>query len=413
MRGRILSLAMTMIILPTQGCTLGPEPIPPEPPTTTSSGPPTKSAPNPSVPTADPPLRFADKPIAVGIGRIAIADGVAYSYTDDGLLATDLSTGSQRWFVPFEDTFKLVTGPMSMNNPPVPGVIADKDGKTLIVTPYQRFLPGTGTQADNMQTQVVAVDADGRIRWEETLPTGFEWVAGELHDNGGAAVVLGGSSTTVLDTATGNVRWAKDGMSHATVDGDQVIGVPATGPGSQLPPVVALRGSDGNQLWASPAPTTSDLISTPPTVRGAGAGRVIVTGDADSYRTSLLDTATGQPVTTMQDNRTCMFDELDTVVCWDLAGGNDLPELLVGVDAKTGKQLWQLPDETTQRTSLRVSTAFHGAIYGHATNTSVILDARTGHDIVGDATIEPTYVVPGYGVVEYGTDDATAYPSTE
>ena len=70
-------------------------------------------------------------------------------------------------------------------------------------------------------------------------------------------MVLGGSSTTVLDTATGNVRWTKDGISHATVDGDRVIGVPAAGSGGRLPLVVALRGSDGNQLWASPAPTTS------------------------------------------------------------------------------------------------------------------------------------------------------------
>lgn len=254
---------MIVIILPTQGCTLGPEPIPSEQSvTTTSSEPPTEPAPNPRVPAADPPLRFADKPIAVGIGRIAIADGVAYSYTDDGLLATDLSTGSQRWFVAFEDTFKLVTGPMSMNNPPVPGVIADKDGKTLIVTPYDRFVPGTGTQSDDMLTQVVAVDADGGIRWKKELSTGFEWVAGELRDSGGVAVVLGGSSTTVLDTATGNVRWTKDGLSHAAVDGDRVIGVPAAGPAVNCRPwsrCVAVTATS-----SGPAPRRRPATSSAP-----------------------------------------------------------------------------------------------------------------------------------------------------
>jgi hypothetical protein len=108
---------------------------------------------------------------------------------------------------------------------------------------------------------------------------------------------------------------------------------------------------------------------------------------------------------------------LDTIVRWDFAGAYTLPELVVGIDVDTGKQLWKLPDEAARRTSLHVTYAFHGAVYGDAPNSDVVLDARTGQDLVPDALISPTYVVPGYGIVEYDTEpaaeEAIAYPASE
>jgi len=53
-----------------------------------------------------------------------------------------------------------------------------------------------------------------------------------------------------------------------------------------------------------------------------------------------------------------------------------------------------------------LAAAFHGRVYAH----DVILDARTGADVVAELPLTADAIVPGYAVTRE-TDRAIAYPA--
>lgn len=416
MRPRLVPLLAALALMST-GCGTGTDsPAGVAKSTTSAAGSLSSTANAPSLPAYDPPRQFASSPVSIGHGKVAVADGVAYSYSDTGLVAVDLATGSRRWSVQLPGASHLVSGPMSEGEPP--GIVTDDKGQQLVVAAYYNTTTGTGTQQDSDHTQVVAVDTAGKIRWQVGVqPASLTpRVVGELHDGRSSAVVLDVHDTVVLDTASGSVRWSGQRVKPAGVDGDKVMGVRAadrTDPWT----AVALRGSDGGQLWAGPALTGATvIIGTPPTLTLASPGRAILVGRSEESddKTMVLDTATGKPVATIPESLTCLFDERDTVVCSKPAQMGELSELVIGMDPASGKQLWKLPDNATRRTAVDVTTVFHGAVYGRATHTSVILDVRTGADMVTDSQISPEQVLPGYGIVVSLDDDmpAVAYRAT-
>lgn len=358
----------------------------------------------------DPPRRFADTSVEVGSGPLAIVGSIAYSYTDTALVATDLATGSQRWSVPLPGADNLVTGPMMRNNPTSPAVITDNNGKELIVASYYTTVEGSGTQQATDQTQVVAVDTGGHVRWNKAVqPADLRPQAvGELHDRRGVAVVVkSGGSTVVLDTISGELRWTANNVTPQGVDGDKVIGV-QSGSNKWEWRTVALRGADGTETWAGPIGRSAIARGFPPFLI-TGSGRLVI----PDHHISLVDTATGKLVASLTPEGfgrfTCLFDGRDVIVC-SQSGGLDLPDKVIGVDANTGQQLWELP--SANRTTLNVKCAFHGAVYGYTENGNVILDARTGNDAVINADLDPTQVVPGYGLVTDWTSttrDTKAY----
>lgn len=291
---------------------------------------------------------------------------------------------------------------MSKGSPP--GIVTDADGQRLVVGAYFRAVAGTGTQQDANFTHVVAVDTAGEVQWEvDVQPASTTLrIVGGFRDDRGAAVVLDAIDTVVLDAGSGRVRWTGPGVVPAGVDGDTVVGLRAGESETDPWTTVGLRGSDGGQGWAGPVlEGGTAVIFDPPELTLAGPGRAVVSGQNDNFEkeTIVVDTATGKVVTSIPGFLHCRFDGRDTAVCSDFAGLNDLPSVVIGVDVASGQQLWTLPDETTQRTALNVTAVFHGAVYGNATRTAVILDARSGADLVGDTTIAPTQVFPGYGVV--------------
>lgn len=371
----------------------------------------------PAAPAYDPPRQFAASSVSVGQGHVAIADGVAYSYSDTSLVAIDLATGSQRWSVRLPGAFNLVTGPMSEGVPP--GVVTDNNGQRLVIAAYYNTANGSGTQQDSDFTQVIAVDPAGKVRWQVPVQPAVlkPHVVGGLKDGRGSSVVLDVHDTVVLDPASGGVRWTAKRVLPSGVDGDRVLGVRAGERESDPWTAVALRGSDGQQLWTGPALTSgSGIIGRPPALTLAGSGRAIVSGQTESYEaaTIVLDTATGKSVTSLPELLICRFDERDTAVCSKSARSGELSEMVVGLDTASGKQLWKLPDEPTRRTGVNVTAAFHGLVYGGGNRTAVILDARTGADVVTDAKISPMQVLPGYGIVISLGDDraAGAYRAT-
>jgi len=68
--------------------------------------------------------------------------------------------------------------------------------------------------------------------------------------------------------------------------------------------------------------------------------------------------------------------------------------------------LWRLPDAAAGRVNPGLAAAFHGRVYAH----DVILDARTGADVVAELPLTADAIVPGYAVTRE-TDRAIAYPA--
>jgi hypothetical protein len=124
----------------------------------------------------------------------------------------------------------------------------------------------------------------------------------------------------------------------------------------------------------------------------------------------LIEIATGRRIAAVLRELDCRYDDKATIVCSALATFTDEPELM-GIDAGSGQKLWSLPDKASGRTAIDVTAAFHGAVYGSAEHGAVVLDARTGADLVPDATLAPTQVVPGYGLLTDG-HKTSVYPAT-
>jgi outer membrane protein assembly factor BamB len=182
------------------------------------------------LPAYDPPHHFSSTAVNVGSGPVALAGGVAYSYTDTSVVATTLATGSQRWSVPLPDASGLVTGAMNQDQTTTsatPVIVADATGGNLIVAVYPITFTGSGTQQDTAQIQVVAVNPTGQIQWKQTITASYllPRVVGGLRDTRGAAVVIdGGSVTAVLDADSGATWWTVPNIQPVAVDGDVVIG---------------------------------------------------------------------------------------------------------------------------------------------------------------------------------------------
>jgi hypothetical protein len=91
-----------------------------------------------------------------------------------------------------------------------------------------------------------------------------------------AVKVLDLGDTVVLDTASGGVRWTGQHVKPAGIDGDKVLGVRAGESITDPWETVALRGSDGEQLWVGPVlESGSALIGNPPALMLAGSGRAV------------------------------------------------------------------------------------------------------------------------------------------
>ncbi|XVS61761.1 hypothetical protein ACQPYE_26110 [Actinosynnema sp. CA-299493] len=128
-------------------------------------------------------------------------------------------------------------------------------------------------------------------------------------------------------------------------------------------------------------------------------------------RTTVLDAATGavlgrgeaplpKELAVIDDTTDCEFDQVDVVVCSGMRS-------TVGLDATTARQLWRLPDDAAGRVDPGLDAAFHGRVYA----LDVILDARTGEDVVPSLSVTADTVVPGYAITRSG-GEAVAHRAT-
>ncbi|GAA4807683.1 hypothetical protein GCM10023200_51650 [Actinomycetospora chlora] len=271
--------------------------------------------------------------------------------------------------------------------------VATDDGGVLVGA--TATIPGSGTTPPGLRVDLLAFDAaTGALRFD--VPTVLPWserppavalrVAGVV---AGVAVLTASTdaqrTAAGVDLATQRVLWTADGVAVDAVladgpAGGTALGV-ATAPGGSrayadstvvgLDAVTGLKRFDGEAL-------------RDPRITRAGPGLAVVTGRtsattlaAPSATLRFVD-ARGGTVRTADVGSSysaprCVWDEAATTVC----GGDTR---VFAVDAGTAAPLWDLPDPAANRVAPRMTTAWHGAVYGTTVNGPVVLDARTGAD---------------------------------
>ncbi|WP_327576394.1 MULTISPECIES: hypothetical protein [unclassified Streptomyces] len=222
-----------------------------------------------------------------------------------------------------------------------------------------------------------------------------------------------------VNLTTHHVAWQEDGFGARMVSDGLIVGeqLPESAEiGSELWTAhdggIRIMGrsvNDGSVRWKDPRNLYGLKIETV----GAGLFSADMVQEFKENRDTLdlLDSATvKRPAGMTKDSaddftfagRQCVYDQRSVVVC-------GVDGYLAALDAHTHKVLWKLTTDDPSREVPKVTTAWHGAVYGGvAGHGNVILDASTGKD-------RGTYSA-GYLTLmnEYGgrDQDLTVYPAT-
>jgi hypothetical protein len=409
-RDRRLTAGALLTVLALTGCS-SPDPTPAP---TTPSPAPASSAPVRQ--SFDPPTRFGPTGLPLGQARaqdVLLYAGTAFVAGETATTVTDLLTG--RPLATLTPTHPPVPRPGGLGKPAghTPHLV-QRAGKPAVVVPYAVAVPASGTTAANQAVQLLVADAGtgqqlGALTVAATPAEGdgdFTAVAGEyvtvVGAQGNTVVLAVGKQVTVgVDLTTGSVLWRNTDLQAATVLDDTVVGLTAPDTSFQQK-VIGVGVSDGADRWSAATVRNAELAAAGPSyavllAEQAGGQRLYarVTGDG-----KLTDRATGAYASGL----TCRYDQAAVTVCTMGTA------MVFALDATTGKQLWQLP--ATGRTAPTVTAAWHGAVYGTAGSTPVVLDAKTGVDREPSPGLAPV-AVSGYAGVATGAQDTslTAYPT--
>ena len=292
--------------------------------------------------------------------------------------------------------------------PPGAPVLATLAGRPVVVAAFPVSVAGHGTTLGHDAVQLLVVDAGShavvagaRIDLPVSL-TGDSALRAALPVGIGAGVAvvslqLGPARTPAsygVDLSAGRLAWQQPGLEAATIVADLVVGARAVAQDRYR--VAAVGVQDGQPVW-----TAKGGEALTAQVWAAGPALVAVsTADAGTGVRSLalLDAGTGVLRSTEpgQGGVTCRFDQQTTTVCYQSLAGQ---AWAAGYDATTGRRLWQLPDAAAGRIAPRVSTAWHGVVYGSTDNGTVALDARTGADRPQPPGVAPDLVNGYVGIV--------------
>jgi hypothetical protein len=392
----------------------------------------------------DPPRGFPDSNgIAVGTADAVVSDGLAYSFdgsdtqggSDDGdqgptVHAMALGSGDDQWRRPIPELTFPLTGP---SLPPLAVAAAPGGGQPaggrFVYYAGIVLIKGTGTQVDQLKLEVGALDPrTGALVWvtqvrlsssflntEESVIGDVE--AGIMGANGKYLVVeVNGSDeapvTFGFSARTHQLSWTASGFKPAGLAGDVVVGMTVADVFSDTGTPEGLSAQTGAVMW-----NDSSVVAS---VEGGSGGPAVVSPSIATFEamsgfsdtTYLLDTKNGKARKTLSDSYTCLYDQVSVVACY--SGGINGASL-IGFDATSLRQLWELPDPAGTRVAPELHGAYKGLLYTAAGNGDVILNARTGVDEVVNVSIAPDLLVPDYGLVkdDSGGDDALlAYPAT-
>ena len=296
---------------------------------------------NRSLTAHDPPLRFESEGLSVMLrGAFTLEGTVAYQFDNSGAVdfdgsieAVDLLTGRTAW-----DTGPgLPARTLSQDARPL---IAEFDGRELVIGAVPRTVPGSGTTPDRDETHVIAVDGhDGAEMWTVVLPPAedpfevddaFAQVVAATDE----AVVVNVSNTVyVLDPAMQVVRWQRTGFRAADLEGDVVVGLAGPGVGASVP--TGVTAFNGTPRWElGPLDDVAMFDAGPGLTQFTGALRT----DPNSPRSILVDGRTGAERGALPGRYECRYDDRSATVCAD-SGFLDSPGTLVGFDTASAERL--------------------------------------------------------------------------
>jgi hypothetical protein len=366
------------------------------------------AGPPPAPPAYDPPHRFDAAPLA-DLPReadgdplpVALEGFTAFVAVPGRLQVIDTRSGSVR------AEMRPQGEPAIGGGAPGAPVLARRAGQDVVVAGFPVTVPGHGTTVGHDAVELVVLE---RTTLERLPPTRVDLpaVLGDTARLRAATVIAGAPGTVVVvartgtdrepatytvDLATGAVRWRSEGFAAVYAEGGLLIGVRRQGAGSQ---VQAVSAADAGPAWTVGDPGESVTVS-----RGGRAFVAVVSVSVGSGRRTLTfyDTLSGraQVRRTVPGGVVCRFDDQLTTVCWTPDAGQ---AWAAGFDAATARLLWELPDASAGRVAPRVSTVWHGVVYGTTDNGPVVLRAPSGEDWPGPApNVAPHLVNDVVGVV--------------
>lgn len=372
----------------------------------------------------NPPQKFAAKgvplPEAAGRGSVTLGGTVNKPLP--------LVLHGPRAYIAAADSLQVLdtgTGKTTATVRPRHHAIADQDAETSapVLTPDRRQalvpfvvnFPGKGTTPSRTGIELDAVNSTtGKTTWTLTLDDLPSWAAqpgtqarviAATKDTAVVTVTNGEMGATYgIDLASHKARWHDPKVAAAAVIGDTAVAL--TSKDTVRQQVIGLDiNNDGKRRW-----TKLDAYEL--TVRPAGPHLAAITGiDYDTGHTiaTLLapDGNKAADLTGDPSGMTCHYDDASITVCQ-----SDGPRT-IALDAKSGKQLWSLPDKGANRLAPTVTTAWHGLVYGTTSNGSIALDAKTGADRSAAPGVSPFTVNEYTGVALDPGDQHTliAHPS--
>jgi outer membrane protein assembly factor BamB len=219
-------------------------------------------------------------------------------------------------------------------------------------------------------------------------------------------------ATFALSTITHALSWQATGFQPTGLADGLVVGMTVAGGLSDFGTPEALNAQTGAAAWSA-----SGLNVNTAALPG---GPAVITPDIVSFeangvmddQTYLVSTQSGKVLKTLPGSYACKYDQVSVVACYYSAATT---ANLIAFDVTSLNELWELPDPAGTRIAPQLHAAYKGLLYTEADNGDVILNARTGTDLVANVPIAPDLVVPGYGLVNNesnGDNTLLAYPAT-
>jgi hypothetical protein len=260
--------------------------------------------------------------------------------------------------------------------------------------------------------QLIRIDARTHAATPVLLAGLPEWVGGAA---GNASVApIGAQGDTVVLTLTaglsqavaavdavhGKTLWSRDNVTGAAVTGSTVVDVEAdpapAAAGAQR--VVGLGLADGRPRWLGPRGYGPQLYPTGPNLIGVSAQLPGPLDNPERGIFELLSVTDGAVVSRLplpgDTPARCLYDQVAVAVCEAPTGLKQGGRVVIAFDARTGRQLWTLPDRNTgsEDTPL-ITAAWHGLFYGAtAQGTTVTYQARDGEPTAESAGSPPLVV---------------------
>ncbi|MFJ8210591.1 hypothetical protein [Streptomyces sp. NPDC096033] len=310
---------------------------------------------------------------------VALHDEKAYVATPDRRLVFDSTSQKTLETIRPEGGQPVSTLKRGDRNNAAPPVVTD-GSSPLLLAPFVVRQAGTGTQASRTVAELVAADAKtGKVSWRLRLDVA-DWTKEvtdslAISDVGASANVAvvtlvkkgsetfsNPSTTYAVDLTTRRVLWTQETFKASVVAGGVVAGTKRKAASDEYSTPTGYDLTTGAERWHDAAeyfntylrPAGPDLFYLDARDRAGGKNRL-----------RLVDVRTGQ---TRQDGvalaSRCRYDGVGAVVCW----GRDE---VTGIDAQTGAPLWRLPDEKAGRVAPRVSSVWHGRVYGKTSNDCI------------------------------------------